>query len=107
MHRFKTWQLFAICVVVWGTTWHAITYQLNDFSAEAGVAVRFALAGAGVLALCRWRGVLLAFSAADHGALAQAVESGNDEAVDMVLRAEKHAGESEEPPSKTPRDSQA
>jgi len=70
MHRFKTWQLFAICVVVWGTTWHAITYQLYDFSAEVGVAVRFALAGAGVLALCRWRGVPLNYSFADHGALA-------------------------------------
>jgi len=70
MQRFKTWQLFAICVVVWGTTWHAITYQLYDFSAEVGVAVRFALAGAGVLALCRWRGVPLARSLADHGALA-------------------------------------
>ena len=70
MHRFKTWQLFAICVVVWGTTWHAITYQLYDFSAEVGVAVRFALAGAAVLALCHWRGVPLAYSLADHGALA-------------------------------------
>ena len=70
MHRFKTWQLFAICVVVWGTTWHAITYQLYDFSAEVGVAVRFALAGASLLALCRWRGVPLAYSLADHGALA-------------------------------------
>jgi len=70
MHRFKTWQLFAICVVVWGTTWHAITYQLYDFSAEVGVAVRFALAGIAVLALCRWRGVPLAFSLADHAALA-------------------------------------
>ncbi|HSC62047.1 MAG TPA: DMT family transporter [Caldimonas sp.] len=70
MQRFKTWQLFAICVVVWGTTWHAITYQLYDFSAELGVAVRFALAGAAVLALCRWRRVPLACSVADHGALA-------------------------------------
>ena len=70
MQRFKTWQLFATCVVVWGTTWHAITYQLHDFSAEIGVAVRFALAGAGVLVLCRWRGVPLAYSLADHGALA-------------------------------------
>jgi len=70
MQRFKTWQLFAVCVVVWGTTWHAITYQLHDFSAEVGVAVRFALAGTAVLALCRWRGVPLAFSLADHGALA-------------------------------------
>jgi len=70
MERFKTWQLFAICVVIWGTTWHAITYQLHDLSAEIGVAVRFALAGLGVLALCRWRGVPLACSLADHGALA-------------------------------------
>lgn len=70
MHRFKTWQLFAICVLVWGTTWHAITYQLFDFSAESGVALRFALAGLAVLALCRWRGVPLGYSLADHGALA-------------------------------------
>jgi len=70
MHRFKTWQLFAICVVVWGTTWHAITYQLYDFSAEVGVAIRFALAGAAVLALCRWRGVPLAYPLVDHAALA-------------------------------------
>ena len=70
MHRLKNWQLFAICVVVWGTTWHAITYQLYDFSAESGVALRFALAGAAVLAFCRWRGVPLGYSLADHGALA-------------------------------------
>jgi drug/metabolite transporter (DMT)-like permease len=70
VQRFRTWQLFAICVVIWGTTWHAITYQLFDFSAEVGVALRFALAGAAVLALCRWRGVPLAFSLADHRALA-------------------------------------
>jgi drug/metabolite transporter (DMT)-like permease len=70
MHRLKTWQLFAICVLVWGTTWHAITYQIGDFPAELGVAVRFALAGATALALCRWRGVPLACSAADHAALA-------------------------------------
>jgi drug/metabolite transporter (DMT)-like permease len=70
MHRFKTWQLFAFCVLVWGTTWHAITYQLGDFPAEAGVALRFALAGLAVLAFCRWRGVPLAHSLADHRALA-------------------------------------
>ena len=70
MHRFKTWQLFAFCVLVWGTTWHAITYQLDDFPAEAGVALRFPLAGASVLAFCRWRGVPLGHSLADHGALA-------------------------------------
>jgi drug/metabolite transporter (DMT)-like permease len=70
VRRFKTWQLFAICVLVWGTTWHAITYQLHDFAAESGVALRFALAGLAVLALCRWRGVPLGCSLGDHGALA-------------------------------------
>ncbi|HEV7575569.1 MAG TPA: EamA family transporter [Caldimonas sp.] len=70
MNRFKTWQLFAICVVVWGTTWHAITYQLVEFPAEVGVALRFALAGASVLAFCRWRGVPLVYPLADHAALA-------------------------------------
>ena len=70
MERLRTWQLFAICVGVWGTTWHAITYQLAAFPAELGVAVRFALAGAGALVVARWRGDRLAFSVADHGALA-------------------------------------
>ena len=70
MHRFKSWQLFAICVLTWGTTWHAITYQLGEFPAELGVAVRFALAGAAVLLFCLWRGAPLAFSARDHALLA-------------------------------------
>ena len=70
MERLRTWQLFAICVLVWGTTWHAIIYQLAAFPAELGVAVRFALAGAGALVVARWRGDRLAFSLTDHGALA-------------------------------------
>ena len=70
MHRFKAWQLFATCVLVWGTTWHAITYQLADFPAELGVALRFALAGAAVLLLCRWRGVGLSYGRGAHGRLA-------------------------------------
>jgi drug/metabolite transporter (DMT)-like permease len=70
MQRLRTWQLFAICVLVWGTTWHAIRYQLSVFPAELGVALRFALAGASALAVSRWRGDRLAFSLADHAALA-------------------------------------
>ena len=70
MQRLRTWQLFAICVLVWGTTWHAITYQLSTFPAELGVALRFAIAGAAALAVSRWRGDRLAFSLADHAALA-------------------------------------
>ena len=61
MARFKTWQLFAICVLVWGTTWHAITYQVVGFAPEFGVALRFALAGAGILGVAAWRGQRLRF----------------------------------------------
>ena len=70
MQRLRTWQLFLVCVLTWGTTWHAITYQLAGFPAEFGVALRFALAGVGALAAARWHGDRLAFSVGDHAALA-------------------------------------
>ncbi len=70
MHRLKTWHLFAICVLTWGTTWYAITFQLGHLSPEVGVALRFALAGAVVLALCVLRGENLRFDVAGHSRLA-------------------------------------
>ena len=70
MHRFKTWQLFAVCVLTWGTTWYAITFQIGVVSPEAGVALRFALASAVVLGFCALRGQRLRFSAREHGLLA-------------------------------------
>ncbi|MEO8154355.1 MAG: EamA family transporter [Rhizobacter sp.] len=66
----KNWQLFAVCVLTWGTTWHAITYQVGVATPEFGVAMRFGLAGACVLAWCAWRGQQLRFSARDHAWLA-------------------------------------
>ena len=70
MHRFKTWQLFAGCVLIWGTTWHAITYQLSDLAPEFGVAIRYVLAGGSVLGFALWRGERLRFPAAAHASLA-------------------------------------
>jgi drug/metabolite transporter (DMT)-like permease len=70
MHRLRSWHLFAICVLTWGTTWHAITYQLGHTAADVGVALRFGLAGASILALCLWRRTPLRFSAGDHGLFA-------------------------------------
>ncbi len=70
MSRFRNWQLFTICVLVWGTTWHAITYQLTEVAPEVGVALRFALAGAAVLAFARWRGERIRLPARAHAALA-------------------------------------
>jgi drug/metabolite transporter (DMT)-like permease len=68
--RLRNWQLFAICVLVWGTTWHAITYQVSGLAAEFGVAIRFALAGALLLGLAAWRGERLGFTLRTHAALA-------------------------------------
>ena len=70
MVRLRSWQLFALCVGVWGTTWHAITYQVGDTPPELGVALRFGLAGALVLGWCRARGVRLAFGAREHALFA-------------------------------------
>ena len=70
VHRLKTWQLFAICVLTWGTTWYAITFQLGRVAPEVGVALRFGLAGAVVLAACALRGQPLRFSLRAHALLA-------------------------------------
>jgi drug/metabolite transporter (DMT)-like permease len=70
MHRFRNWQLFAICVLVWSTTWHAITFQLGTMSPEVGVALRFALAGVVVVALCIVRKENLRFAPIDHALFA-------------------------------------
>jgi drug/metabolite transporter (DMT)-like permease len=70
MTRIPSWQLFAACVLIWGTTWHAITYQIGHTAPDVGVALRFALAGFAIVALCRWRGMPLRFSAGDHALFA-------------------------------------
>ena len=70
MRRLKNWQLFAICVLTWGTTWYAITFQVGLVPPEVGVALRFALAGAVVLAACVARGERLRFGLDEHLRLA-------------------------------------
>jgi drug/metabolite transporter (DMT)-like permease len=70
MHRLKNWQMFAVCVLAWGTTWYAITFQILHTAPEVSVALRFALAGALVLALCAARGLRLRFEPSDHVVLA-------------------------------------
>lgn len=70
MHRLKTWQLFAVCVLIWGTTWHAVTYQLSAMAPEFAVALRFALAGGLVLAYGALRGQSSRLGVGDHAVLA-------------------------------------
>jgi len=70
MHRLKNWQLLAICVLTWGTTWFAITFQVGHIAPEVGVALRFALAGLVILGLCVLRHERLRFTAAQHAIFA-------------------------------------
>ncbi|MGI9245565.1 MAG: DMT family transporter [Steroidobacteraceae bacterium] len=69
MHRLKTWQLFAICVLTWSTTWYAITYQLAHVPPELNVALRFGLAGSVIIAICLFGGYRLRFTWREHGLL--------------------------------------
>lgn len=66
MHGRPVWHLFAVCVLVWSTTWYAITYQIGVTTPEFGVAVRFGLAGLIVLAWRATRGETLRYGARAH-----------------------------------------
>jgi drug/metabolite transporter (DMT)-like permease len=68
--RLPTWQLFAVAVAIWSTTWHAILYQLAHSTPEFGVALRFGLAGALVLAFAAARGERLRCTPREHALLA-------------------------------------
>lgn len=70
MRAFSNFQLFAICVLIWGSTWLAITYQLGHVAPEMSIAYRFVLASLCVLAYCRWRGISLRFTLKQHGEFA-------------------------------------
>ena len=63
-------QLFAACVLIWGTTWLAITFQLGRVAAEASVAYRFLLAALMIFAYCLARGLRLRYAPREHAWLA-------------------------------------
>ena len=68
--RLPSWQLFAVAVAIWSTTWHAILYQLERTPPETGVALRFGLAGVLALGVALWRGDRLRCTAVEHGRIA-------------------------------------
>jgi drug/metabolite transporter (DMT)-like permease len=85
-----TWQLFAIAVAIWSTTWHAILYQLAQTPPEAGVALRFALAGLLALGIAAWRGDRLRCTAVEHARIALQGVFMYSLAYLCVYHAEKH-----------------
>ena len=66
----STASLYATCVLIWGTTWFAITAQIGVLAPEVGVALRFCLASLAILAFCRWRGLPLRQPARLHALFA-------------------------------------
>jgi len=58
--------LYVISVLIWGSTWLAITFQFGTVPAAVSVVYRFALAGLILLAWARLRDLRLRFSRADH-----------------------------------------
>lgn len=62
----KNTSLYIITVLVWGSTWLAIKYQLGSVDPMVSVVYRFSLAAVLLLVFCSWRGLNLKFSLKDH-----------------------------------------
>ena len=64
--------LFLVPVLIWGSTWYAITWQFGVVAPEVSVTYRFALASLLLAGGCMATGRTLKFSARDHTFLAGA-----------------------------------
>jgi drug/metabolite transporter (DMT)-like permease len=62
--------LYAVTVLIWGTTWIAITYQLGSAAPTASVMLRFGLASAILLSWCAIRRLPLRFTLRQHARVA-------------------------------------
>jgi len=58
--------LYVITVLIWGTTWIAINYQLGDVPPEASIVYRFGLAALILFAYCRIKNFSLTFNKKQH-----------------------------------------
>jgi drug/metabolite transporter (DMT)-like permease len=58
--------LYVITVLIWGTTWIAIKYQLGDVPSEASIVYRFGLAAIIMFAYCRFKNLPLTFNKKQH-----------------------------------------
>lgn len=70
MTRWSTGQLFVLAVLIWGTTWHAIVYQVGASTPELGVTLRFGLAGLVALGFAALQRMPLRLTLRQHGRLA-------------------------------------
>ena len=59
--------LYVITVLVWGSTWFAIEFQLGEVAPEVSLVYRYLVAAACLFGWCLWRGKSLRFDARAHG----------------------------------------
>lgn len=58
--------LYVITVLIWGSTWFAIEFQLGTVAPEVSIVYRYFAASLLLFAWCRWQGLKLRFSLRDH-----------------------------------------
>ncbi len=63
----SNWFLYVVTVLVWGSTWIAITFQLGTVAPEVSIFYRYFLAAALLFSWCRYRGLKLQFNLRAHG----------------------------------------
>jgi drug/metabolite transporter (DMT)-like permease len=62
--------LYVITVLIWGSTWFAIEFQLGEVAIEVSLVYRFSLAALFILALSKLKGLNLKFTLRQHGYMA-------------------------------------
>ncbi|QOL26669.1 EamA family transporter [Thalassotalea sp. LPB0316] len=62
--------LYIITVLIWGSTWIAINFQLGDVAPEVSVVYRFGLASATLFLFCKWKKLDLSLRLDQHIQLA-------------------------------------
>lgn len=58
--------LYAVTIIIWGSTWIGIKFQLGTVDPMVSVVYRFALSSVILMVFCRIRGLTLTFSFRDH-----------------------------------------
>ena len=58
--------LYLVTVLIWGSTWLAIEFQLGVVAPEVSVVYRYCLAAAVLFIWCKIKGLSLSFKAKDH-----------------------------------------
>ena len=64
------WFLYAVTVLIWGSTWLGITFQLGSVDPLVSVIYRFALATLALFAWCGFKRAPLSLSLSQHGWIA-------------------------------------